>query len=498
MTVYHGNPDIHVKIRDHSGRTYTLVDCVSYQSNRYMEKASAEASVVFKGDKIGACLEDPTLNGKYYWDILEPYSNVELSMVDAKGQRWVDVYGVLEEPLLTRPASVNDMTRLSVKGMGDVLENTRVFWHAAHRDAQRSNIAGTQFLRRVGTPDPGPPDHVCRQIFRAWFNDKSLFKLADGRTMDQACRLAFSEFKDSLAVTPLSAMNMEGNVWKAMRDHADTPFGEFFIQPLLEETKFLKDFGIAPDGTGQLPLVGIHLRPTPFLWPRWNALANSTGWNFRYKDDERRGQGEKISFFHTRELYSWFWCFGQHYQGRFDQLLKVFNDSGGKIPIWLEKNFERYNFRKFEAGTRYVEPLKRDEVERGNLSAAQVRNAQGKTKTWEQLAKRTAELALMFGYDKFAMGSVEMRGRIGLDPDHGIRCGSVMTRDLSGHQLYINGITQSWDFQSASWSTTAHLTRGIDPKAFKSWYSSQRDLIELYQRGGSDVIDAANAVWGAL
>lgn len=485
MTIYRADPDIHVRIRDHSGRTYTLPDCVVYQSNRVMEKAAAHANVIFKGDKITACLDNPSLVGKYYWDVLEPYSNVELSMVDAKGKRWVDVYGVLEEPMLSRPQMPDDSTRLSVKGLGDCIENTRVFWHAAMRSAERSNIAGSQFLRRVGIPDPGPPDHVCRQIFRGWFNDSLPLTLADGRRLEQALRLSFSEFKDSMTATPLKAMNMEGSVWQAMVDHSDAPFGEMFIQPLWEESQFLQDFDLqGVDNQGYLPLIGVHLRPTPFLLPRWDALANSPGWNFSYQDGERRGAGEQISFFHTREAYSWFWCFGQHWMGRFDQLLKVFNDSGGKIPVWLEDMLKKYGYRKYEAGTRYVEALKESGHSGGKLTPAQIRNAQNnKKQVTEQLAQRTAQLALMFGYDRMASGSVEMRGRIGMDPEHGIRCGSVLTRKESGHQFYINGITQSWDFRSASWSTVANLTRGIEPKAYREWYSRKEELIGLVQDG---------------
>lgn len=478
MTTYYSDPDIQVRVRDHSGRIYTLPDCVAYRSDRFMEKAAAQATVVFKGDKITACLEDSSLVGQRYWDTLEPYSNVEISLVDARGKRWVDVYGVLSEPTISRPQHPPYQTMLSIRGLGDCIENTRVFWHAAMRSAERSNIVGTQFLRRVGTPDPGPPDHVCRQIFRGWFNDSLPFLLADGRRLDQAVRLVFSEFKDSLAVTPLNAMNMEGSVWQAMIEHCDAPFGEMFIQPLWEEAQFLQDFGIEA-ANDLLPLVGIHLRPTPFLLPRWRTLSDTPGWRFSYKDDEIKGAGEHFSLFNTREAYSWFWCFGHHFQGRFDQLLKVFNDSGGKIPIWFEDMLKRYGYRKYEAGTRYVEPLKESGHDRGQLNAAQIRNAKKGHTVPQQLIQRTAQLALMFGYDKFSAGTVEMRGRIGMDPEHGIRCGSVLTRKENGHEFYVNGVSQSWDFHSASWATTAHLTRGRDPDQWHQWYGSKGELVEM-------------------
>jgi len=472
------DPAVQVEVISRTGDRFTLNRPVSWDSQHSMNNPVQSATVGFKGTRIDGTLGSRAFEGKAFYDAIQPFDCVHVTALSPDGNRYTDVYGVAGKLTTDRAPNGDESTFLPVYSLGEPLIHTLVFWHAAI--AGLANLANIPWLKRAGEPISGPPPSVIKQIYRAWFNDSSGVVLADGRRLDQAVRLAFHEFKDSLAVTPLNAMNMEGSVWEAMKNHADTPFGELFTAPLYEENKFLRDFGLTQDYStiGNLPKMAIHLRPMPFVPTRWDTLARTPGWNFSWDDSERVG-GETIDWWNTSEVNTFFWCFGQFFQGRVDQLLQVFNDSGGKIPIVDEELLRRYGLRKFEQGTRYVEPLKESETQ-GSLSAEQQRNASSKTKVWEQLAKRSAELALMFGYEKMAGGNVTLRGRIGDSKEHGIRLGSVMHRNHDGgrFQFYCDNYAQSWGM-GRPWSTTVSLSRGIEPDKWRKWYTQRLTDINL-------------------
>lgn len=469
------SPDLHVEVISRTGDRFTLVDAVGWESQHSMENPVQATTVSFKGTHVGAVLGSSKYAGKPFYEVIQPFDNVHVTAMSEDGIRYTDVYGVAGKLTTNRGANGDEITSLPVYSLGEPLINTLVFWHSAM--AGRANLANIPWLRRASEPIAGTPPEVLKQIFEAWFNDSSGIVLTDGRRLDQALRLFFHQFNDALAVTPLNAMNMEGSVWEAMKAYANTPFAEFFADHLPTEGQvgtFLAGSGLVSDfnHTRSQPQMALYLRPTPFIPTRWDALAQSPGWNFSYNDNERLG-GESITWWDTSDINSFFWCFGNHFQGRTDQLLKVFNDSGGKVPIVDNELLRRYGFRKFEKGTRYVEPVRQAENE-GKLSDEQKRNAKNKTDVWEQLALRNAELALMFGYEKMAGGSVPLRGRIGLSKYHGIRLGSVITRNHDGgkFQFYCDSYSQSWQIGSA-WTTTVNLTRGVEPDKWRKWYADR-------------------------
>lgn len=476
--LYDQRPDLRIKVISRSGGTYVFLDPVDYESTRSLSNPAASATIAFAGTEPILVEGAPLAEGIEYKDIIYPYDIIHVTMKDAEEREWTDIYGLCNKITTIyreQDGRPSHATQIEVVGLGDILAKYLVFWHASMRG--RNNIGGIQFFQKAGQPIPGGPHEVCKQVYEAWFNDELTMSLADGRRIDQAIKLVFSEFPDSLAVTPLNAMNMEGSVWDALKKYSDPPFGELHVQPYYPDSSSTPDLDRI-ESLGDRPLIGLYLRPTPFTSPRWTALAQTPGWSYGWDDEERVGS-ETIQSFDANEVYSWFWCAGAFWQGRFDQLQTVLNDSNGKIPILFKEHFQTYGFRKFEEDTIYVEALRESAHKEGTLTDEQRRRStEGKTKTWEHIASKNIELALMFGYERMATGAVTLRGRIGIDKEHGIRVGSVITRKRDGWQFYVQQVSQRWSM-GGLWTTSLQLTRGHDPKAWREWYRKKERELSL-------------------
>lgn len=474
--LYDQRPDLRIKVISRSGAAYIFQEPMEYESTRSMEQPAAQATIALAGTTFELIPGQPE-TAEEYKNAIHPYDIVHVTFVAGDGKEWTDIYGLVKKitTMYRDQGGVpNHATQIEVVGLGDILARFLVFWHASMRGKAFPSI---QFMQKAGQPISGGPHEVCAQLFHAWFNDGLELLLADNRLFDQVVKLMFSEFPDSFAVTPLKAMNLEGTLWQALKKYSDPPFGELHVQIYYPDNSTTPELDRI-ENLGDRPLVGLYLRPAPFTLGRWTALSQTPGWSFAWDDEERVGT-EVIQEFDSDQIYSWFWCAGAFAQGRFDQLLKVFNDSGQKIPITFDENRRRYGFRKFEEDTIYVEALRQDAHQQSALTTEQKRKSKnGKTKVWEHLAQKNAELALMFGYERMASGSVTLRGRIGLHKEHGLRIGSVIKRNRDGHEFYVQAMTQNWSM-GGLWTTSLQLVRGHDPKAWREWYQNTWAEIQL-------------------
>ena len=467
MTFYTQKAQVVIEIFTRDGQQFSVLDCYSYQSSRSLQHPAVSFSCQLRGENFGL-LSPCLLEGRNICSTLHLYDLAKVWMRDGSGTKWLDAIGFVQRvvpTVLESEGLPRKGTQIDCVGLGEALLRYQIFWHP-HLAAQ-NNLGGLGFLARSkGEIPKGRPDEVLNGLYRAFFNDKYVFTLADRRKIGEAIKASFEKISDSLSVTGLSALGMEGPVWDALKRYSDAPWNELFLDVGHEKN-------IIPLPSSAYFQYGrdvyLYLRPTPFSFARWRRLAEKySSWGFLYDESERMGNGEQLNC-DANDIYNFFWVPARGVFTGFDQLSNLYNQSGGKLPIYDEESICRYGLRRLEQATEYVEYDDDDDLQNGMLSAADKKRMNTTAdKKSELLVRRTKQLQQWFGYDSFFKGTITTRGRIGTKYEDGGRIGGVLERKRDGMQFYITGIEQNWTFPGPH-LTTFTVSRGHYPEQYKAW-----------------------------
>lgn len=471
MTIYTQNPQIEIEIYTRNGARFTIRDCYAYQSTRTLESPSARFVAQLRGENFGD-VSLSSLQGKNVSATLNLYDLGKVWIRDGAGKRWVDAIGLLQSvnpTVYETEGKPQKGIQLEFVGLGEALLKFQVFWHS-HIEAQ-NNLGGLGFLSRSkGQLPKGRPNEVLLGLYKAFFNDKYLFTLADGRKISDVLIPYFEEITGGLSVTGLSALGMEGAIWEALKRYSDAPWCELFID--MGHEKNNPSSGIDSPAYSWFQYGNqalLYLRKTPFSFKLWQELAaEGSMWGFAFDDSERMGSGEQVGKT-ADEVYNFFWCPAKGIFSSFDQLSTLYRQSGGRIPIYDADSIRRYGLRRLEQGTEYVQAVKTSDELTGSITAAErVRLGDTAPSKMDLIEKRTNQLHQWFGYDEFFKGSINLRGRIGSDYKNGARVGGVIERIRDGMQFYITGVQQSWTFPGPH-TTTLNVSRGHYPAKYLDW-----------------------------
>ena len=454
--IYSQKPNIVLEFARRNGKSFKLYDCASYQSYQSLSRPTSQALPSIMGTRLNN-VDDRSLAGADLRKVVEDYDLCRVMMDDAKGKVWTDIYGPVISAMEVRREEDGKpvhKTNISIQGLGAFLESAQIFWHP--HVSGRANLAGVGgYIRARGKIPRGRPDEVVRKLIEVFLlNDEYALRLADGRLLKDAVTLVFDSFKDSAATTGLKALGLEANLWKMCQRYQDAPWGEFFTQVDQDKPKN----------------IAVYMRPTPFDFDAWETLAGTNGWGYEWSDTERMSAGEPIEP-DTAGVSSMYLATGKAILSAFDQLSLLYDQSGGKIPIYDLKSFQKYGLRQLIQGTEYIQFYDAAAEKSSNLTVPdRFRHNTKLEKRSDLLYRRTLQLWQWFGY-LFDKGSVTLRGRIGHSPTDGARLGAVITRKRDGYQFYVTDIAQNWaGVQGGGWQTTLTLTRGRDQAAYKKWW----------------------------
>lgn len=488
---YGHKPQIEARFRTRKGRSFTVREMTAYQSSRTMDDPAATATLSFQG-LTPEHASEPSIRDREWKDILGLYDQCQVRMLDYNGTQWVDINGLVSDIAPVRFESNGDprnSTTISLIGIGQQLKNTSLFFHP--HIAGRSNIGGIGWLNRAdGKPPSGRPDQVLRQIYEVFINENYNFKMPDGRKLYEAITLSFQEIRDGLVLLALNALGQEENLWNVMKRFADQPFNSMWVDV---PQKLVRDIEQRYRGQVSTFQETVYLEPTPFDFSRWDRIATrGSDRYFEVLDEERMGPEQvKLS---SEGISTMFWCSGKGVLSGFDQLSMAYENSGGLVPIYFEKGIEALGIRRLEQGTEYVQFFKDDHEQKGVITPEE--RLQMRTNFPDRaslLTKRTMQLAQWYGWEEgLWKGPITTRGRIGWDPDHGARIGSVMKHKRDKMEYFVTGIMQNWQMHGP-WTTTWQLDRGAKQADYRKWWMER---LQEVAKGKATAIQIAKELLG--
>lgn len=450
-------PQVEIQFQTWGGEEFTYRTPIGYESHRSMDSASTRALVHCPGVTIEHS-ERSRLNGARWDRVVQKYDHCKVTLLDAKGRRHTDVLGVVSDITVEEGENngiPDDLVTFHLSGRGQLLERSRVVWHP-HLSGSKSNLGGVAWLsRNGGKPPTGRPDEVLTQIFNTFVKDEYYIQFPDGSPFFEGFVLRFqSPIPHSYNSVGFNLSGQKLSLWEAMRLYSDSPWLELFVdvdRDSLEDRE------------------AIVLRATPFDLDVWAALAEKKGSGFRFHNRERLGRQRLMTS--ERDIFNRFWTPGKAIHGGFDQLSTVYEETKGKVPLYDDEKIRRYGLRDFEQQSEYVQFMGRND----KLTVQQRRDYQTHFSSLSELLQyRTQQAYQWFGFDPFWQGQIPMQGRIGEDPEVGMRIGSVLTREDDGWQFYVTGIHQQWEM-GQFWETTVDVERGHDPQEYRDWWREKTE-----------------------
>lgn len=455
MRVHTTYPDWKIECTTRKGEHFVLRAPHTIATSRFLEDPTSKASIAYLGKNFNE-MEVPGVAGKTIKDVLSKKDLIEIKSRDALGNEWLEMVGTIND-IVDNPGEDEGVpvvhSDIQVEGVGVELMRYHIFWHA--HIAARANLGGTGYLARSkGRVPGGRPEEVLSALLDTFFNDKYIFRFANGELLSNMIAREFEASVESLATLGLSALGMEGPLWQTLKRYCDAPWHELFMDIPNEK---------ANPHERERPT--LYFRPTPFDIERWEELKGR--WGFEYHATDRLGT-EQISS-PVDGVYNFFWVPGKGPYTEFDQRSMLYDQSGGKLPIYDDDSIRRYGLRRLEMGTEYVQLIDENAQKFGSLTGSQRQRLKTtKNKVWELLELRTKQLQRWFGYEDFEQGTIPMRHRAGMDPKHGIRMGGILMNKANGKEYYIRGVEKRWMMGQEA-VTTAHVLMGRDPKDYQKY-----------------------------
>lgn len=488
MKHYDHKPDWELTFITENHGQFVVRDVVDCSTDRVMDAPGTQATFVLKGE-TWRDVSRHTLVGKSIDETLEFYDICRVRLRDGQGKYWTDTLCFVVDVLAAmyedsgRPIK---STKLVLVGLGQALESYRLFFHP--HIAGQNNLGGLGFLARSNGQVPGGrPDQVITQLVNTFFNEKYIFTLADGRKISHAIQPKFEKIADSLATMGLTALGAEGSLWSLLKRYQDAPWNSLWTDierpgddnPIGTKgmsdsiDKLVKATERALTGATLGDNLSLHFRPTPFDIPRWRTLATrGSGWFFEYEDSERMGAGELVGR-SSRGLFNFFWTTHKGLHSNFDQLSSIYNNSNGRVPIYDEKMIRKMGLRKMENGTEYVHYFSPKHEDGVFDPAERMQMLTRYPKREDLIIRRTLQLQQWFGYPRgMYAGTITLRGRIGTDPDHGIRVGGILRRKRDGMEFFVNGVQQNWSHPGPH-TTTISVVQGHQPSEYRKWWNQR-------------------------
>ena len=451
------NPQIELNFTTSKFGSFRVGSVQTYSSSRLMSEPTATAQVMLRGTVVQALLGS-SVNGRSWTEVLTLNDLCVATMLSRDGKRHTDIVGlvkkvqVVEAEITGKPEHFVEVVLQDIAGE---LANYRIFWHP--HLAGRSNIGGLGFLARSKGKIPrGKPNEVVKSLFQTFMNDDYIFKSVDGKTLAEIIEFRGENSILSDGNTALGALGLEGALWETLSRYSDRPWHELFV-----DVQHEKELLQSKKDQSSLGKVGLYHRPTPFDIKSWDKLALSDGWSFDLTEEERIGDGFELHKDLAR-VYSFFFCPGKGLYSAFDQLSMAFDNSGGILPLYDADLVRRFGFRELAQGTEYIQFIGAKDSSSGLTTGSNLRK-------WEALALRTLYLYQWFGYTDFYDGMFSVAGRVGPDPDYGVRIGSILKREKSNWQYYVTGVQQAYSFPN-NHITRISVERGRNQESYKRWW----------------------------
>lgn len=465
-------PHVELEVTSKRYGTFTIHAPRFYVSNRTLENPAATATIRFMDTyaKEGH-ISNPSLVGKRYRDLLQSNDAVKTTLLGGDKRRHADVTGLVKSVMPVemeqQSGEPEHSVEVRVEGVGGELANYQIFWHP--HIAGRNNLGGTGFLARSKGKIPrGKPHEVLQALFDTFMNDDYVFRVG-GKTLREVLDFIPTEETGDLSLgnTALSALGNVGALWPLLKRYSDAPWNELFVDIQHERSEVRGDlnsgFKIGYSGKEAL-----YFRPTPFGFDRWNTLASTRGWGFTVDDEERVDDGFQLHRDQSR-IYNFFFAPCKGIYSAFDQLSILFNQSNGILPLYDGDSIRKHGYRNLTQETEYVQYITKQDELVGPTDPSQRVTGLGKERLWKLLALRTLQLYQWYGYDNFWDGTFTVRGRIGPHSQHGIRVGSVITRNADGWQYYVTGVRQICPYPGVH-TTQITVERGRDPQVYLKWW----------------------------
>lgn len=468
MTRIHAhNPQIEIEFYTAKYGNFKVRSPQRYLSTRNMTEPTANARIMMR-DVVVKIEGTHEANGKLWKDVVSTKDLCKVSMMGRDNRRHTDIVGVVQKTEIVEIEMNGEpefFAEISIQDVAGELSHYRIFWHP--HVAGRSNIGGIGFFARSnGKIAKGKPNEVVESLYKTFMNDDYNPTLADAFGIDAHLEFRATPSILSEGTTALSALGMEGALWETMSRYADKPWHELFCdvqheRELVQGPPTRQEWRASEVHLPQFDKVGIYHRPTPFDFNSWEKLSQTEGWGFTFDDRERMDDGYELSRDASR-VYSFFFCPGKGVYTAFDQLSSAYDASGGILPIYDEDLLRRFGFREMTQGTEYIQFTQKNDATTGKVQNSTFSK-------WEALALRTLYLYQWFGYTEFYDGVFSTMGRIGPDPETGVRIGSVLRERNTNWQYYVTGVQQVYNFPGAH-TTRITVERGRDHEHYKAWW----------------------------
>lgn len=475
--IYQASPPPRVEVTTAKGQSFVLPNPVACETSRALENPVAQASLTFWDDIIEGT--GTAVDGELFTDVIKIYDLVRIEWPARDEREWQDGLYLVQRPLqqyaVNQDGPESTFT-LSLLSIGEALQRYKIFWHPWLAD--RNNFAGLGFLARSkGKVVKGRPNQVILALMKIFFDDKYIFRFADGKQLKEKFLPVFQDITDCLNVIGLNAMKAEGALWETLKRYSDGPWNEFFVDVPHENA-----IGRPGDTTQakQLELAGalqpygqheaIYLRPTPFDSARWGALYQEDGWGFDFDGSDAIDGGEQLGP-NADDVANFTWASPKVMYSRFDFLQVIRKQAGNRVPQIDAKSIGKFGIRVLEKSTEFVQFVD-SKLKLFTLAQKASGNTTAVNEA-EMVARRTEQLANWFGYDEFWSGTLTTVGRIGASRKTGARIGGIIRNARDGREYYITGISQSWSM-GAPWVTTLQLSRGHKPAEFAAWWKARK------------------------